>query len=175
LKNKDEAALRSIIDQYGDYLLRTAYLLLKDRHVAEEAVQDTFVAAFQKIGQLHDPDRLRSWLTQICVNNCRMRQRTWHWRNFLPSVKVEEMLEDEAEQGPLSQLLLASRNESLSEAIQQLDYIYREAITLFYYNEMSVREIVDQLGINENTIKARLSRGRSILREILIKEGIANA
>jgi RNA polymerase sigma factor (sigma-70 family) len=85
------------------------------------------------------------------------------------------MLEDEAEQGPLSQLLLASRNESLSEAIQQLDYIYREAITLFYYNEMSVREIVDQLGINENTIKARLSRGRSILRGILIKEGIANA
>jgi RNA polymerase sigma factor (sigma-70 family) len=175
LKERDEAALRLIIQQHGDYLLRTAYLLMKDRQSAEEAVQDTFITAYQKIDQLHDPQRLRSWLTQIAVNRCRMKQRTWNWRNLLPSSRVEELLEDEAVDSPLTQLLAASRNESLTQAIHLLDYKYREVITLFYYNELGVREIADQTGINENTIKARLSRGRSLLRILLAKEGITDA
>jgi RNA polymerase sigma factor (sigma-70 family) len=175
LKERDEAALRLIIQQHGDYLLRTAYLLMKDLQSAEEAVQDTFITAYQKIDQLQDPERLRSWLTRIAVNRCRMKQRTWNWRNLLPSSKVEELLEDEAEDSPLTQLLIASRNESLTQAIHLLDYKYREVITLFYYNELSIRDIADQTGINENTIKARLSRGRSLLRIRLAKEGITDA
>ncbi len=160
---------------HGDYLLRTASLLMKNRQEAEEAVQDTFVTAYQKIDQLHDDKKIRGWLTQIVVNRCRMKQRTWHWRNLLPSSKVEELLEAETEASPLTQLLITSRNESLTEAIHQLDYKYREVITLFYYNELTVREIADQTSSNENTIKARLARGRSQLKSLLMREGITDA
>lgn len=175
LRNRDEAALRSLIEQYGDYLFRSAYLLVQDRQTAEEVVQDTFITAYRKIDQLMDPAGLRSWLTRIAVNRCRMRQRTWQWRNLFPSEDVEELITEEVEPGPLDELLITCRNASLSEAIRRLDYKYREAITLFYYNELSVREIAAELRTSENTIKSRLSRGRALLKTELSKEGVTDA
>ena len=58
---------------------------------------------------------------------------------------------------------------SLSGAIGELDYIYREVITLFYFNEMKTSDIAKQLKIKENTIKSRLKRGRVMLKDILQK------
>ncbi|WP_346657616.1 sigma-70 family RNA polymerase sigma factor [Paenibacillus sp. YPG26] len=170
LVEKNEAALRQLMEQYGDELLRTAYLLLKDRQAAEEAVQDTFIEVFTKISKLRDRDKLRGWMFRIMINRCRMRQRTWSWRNLFPSSEVGEWIEDELQQGPEDQLLLEWRNGRLSEAIHQLAYIYREAITLYYYSELSIPEIAEQLNISENTIKTRLVRGRNQLRSVWEKE-----
>lgn len=155
------------MEQYGDYLLRMAYLLMKDRQTAEEAVQDTFVTAFYKIGQLHDPNKLKSWLTRIAVNRCRMRQRTWDFRRLLSFASMEPFLADRLEEGPEDKLVLEWRNERLADSVRELDYPYREAITLYYYNEMSVDEIAEQLSTKAGTIKARLARGRARLKRIL--------
>ncbi|WP_174496208.1 RNA polymerase sigma factor [Salirhabdus euzebyi] len=57
--------------------MRTAYLLLKDHQNAEEAVQDTFVTAFEKINQLEDPHKLKSWLG---IFKC--SERSWLRENF---------------------------------------------------------------------------------------------
>ncbi|MFD0717294.1 sigma-70 family RNA polymerase sigma factor [Paenibacillus sp. GCM10027626] len=177
LKKGDEAALRLLMKQYGDYLLRTSYLLLKDRQAAEEAVQDTFISAFQKIEQLRDPDQLKSWLTRIAINRCRMRQRTWSWRMLLPFARMDEAWsgagEDQFEPATEERFLLEWQGERLSDAVQRLEYRYREAITLFYYGEFSVREIALQTGAKENTVKARLARGRKQLRAIIEQEGMA--
>jgi DNA-directed RNA polymerase specialized sigma24 family protein len=80
---KDEEALRMLMNQYGNTLLRTAYLLVKDTYVAEEMVQDTFIIAFEKANQLQDPTKLKSWLTTILMNECRARMRKWSWKNIL--------------------------------------------------------------------------------------------
>lgn len=156
--------------QYGDELLRTAYLLVKDKQAAEEAVMDAFIQAYNKIHQLKDPHKLRVWLLRIVVNRCRMKMRTWNWRHMLPSAQVELMVE-ELEPSPEQLLLNEWRNERLSAAVHKLDYIYREAITLHYYNGFSVLEIAEQTRSNENTVKARLSRGRMKLRKMLEEEG----
>jgi len=172
LREKEEAALRTLMEQYGDELLRTAYLLLKDRHAAEEAVQDTFITAYAKIGQLRDDTKLRGWLIRIAVNRCRMKRRSWSWRNLLPFPRVEDLVPEDHEPGPEERALGEWRSGSLTRAIGQLDYKYREAITLYYYAEMSIREIAEQTGTNENTVKARLSRGRAQLKEQLEQGGI---
>jgi len=171
LKSKDEAALQALMDQYGDYLLRTAYLLLRDRQAAEEAVQDTFVTAFHKIDQLQDAHQLKSWLTRIAVNRCRMKQRTWSWRKLLPFARMEEISKDQVQPASEEQFMKEWQNKRLSDTIQQLDYKYRESITLFYYSEMSIQEISSYTQVNENTIKARLARGREQLRKLWEKEG----
>ncbi len=171
LREKDEEALRTIMDQYGDALLRTSYLLLKDRHAAEEAVQDTFITAFNKIEQLQDPSKLKGWLTQIAINRCRMKQRTWDWKHLLPFARIEYELHEQKDMLPEDHLLKEWRNHRLSEAVHELNYIYRETIILFYYNEMSIQEIARSIRINENTVKARLARGRMQLRGILEKGG----
>ncbi|WP_342768187.1 sigma-70 family RNA polymerase sigma factor [Cohnella lupini] len=173
LREKEESALQELMALYGDELLRTAYLLMRDRQAAEEAVMDTFIRAFGKIDQLKEPDKLRSWLFRIAANRCRMKMRTWSWRNILPYAEVDPSGGKDPSQGPEELLLTEWRNESLSEAIRGLDYIYREVITLYYYADMSVADIADQIRGNENTVKARLARGRNKLRKML-EEGEDN-
>lgn len=68
LKNKDEAALIEMMNLYGDNLLCIAILLVKDRFVAEEVVQDTFVIAFRKIAQLNDVAKLTREIIQVGGN-----------------------------------------------------------------------------------------------------------
>ncbi|MCI3923011.1 sigma-70 family RNA polymerase sigma factor [Paenibacillus sp. TRM 82003] len=151
------------MDEHGDALLRTAVLLLGDDQTAEEVVQDTFVQAFYKIGQLKEPERLKAWLTRIAIHQCRARQRTWNWRRLLPFERMEPML-TESDSGAEERYFEMWRGERLREAIAGLDYDYREVITLYYYHEWSVGEIAEQLSCNVNTVKARLARGRGKLR-----------
>lgn len=175
LVEKDEEALKKLMNQYGNTLLRTAYLLVKDTHTAEEAVQDTFVIAFEKIDQLREPEQLKSWLTSIVINQCRNRMRRWSWKNILLSFKDKEDEWQEANDlSPEEIVIDMDQRQSLLQAIQELDYKYREVITLFYFNEWAVDEIALHLKQNKNTIKTRLARARQQLKVILAKEEIYN-
>ncbi len=170
LKNKEESALKELMNFYGDYLLRTAYLLVKDNHLAEEIVQDSFITAYQKIHQLDEEEKLKSWLTSITVNRCKMQMRKWSFKRILLNFEfAERVTEDEVTDGPEAQLLLDFQNQSLSESIQKLDYEYREVIILYYFNEMKISEIAVLLAIAESTVKTRLKRGRSYLKDIIEK------
>ncbi len=170
LKNKEESALKELMNLFGDYLLRTAYLLVKDKHLAEEMVQDTFITAYQKIHQLDEEEKLKSWLTSITVNRCKMQKRKWSFKRILLNFEfAERVTEDEQIEGPEAQLLLDFQNQSLSESIQKLDYKYREVIILYYFNELKISEIAVLLAIAESTVKTRLKRGRSNLKDIFEK------
>ncbi|WP_404450416.1 RNA polymerase sigma factor [Sutcliffiella horikoshii] len=170
MKNKEESVLKELMILYGDYLLRTAYLLVKDNHLAEEIVQDTFITAYQKIHQLDDEEKLKSWLTSITVNRCKMQMRKWSFRRILLNFEfAERVTEVEQTEGPEAQLLLDFQNQSLSESIQKLDYKYREVIILYYFNEMKISEIAMLLHTAESTVKTRLKRGRIHLKEIIEK------
>jgi RNA polymerase sigma factor (sigma-70 family) len=169
IKEKEESALIELMDQYGDYLVRTAFLLLKDYQTAEEAVQDTFIIAFEKMKQLDDPEKLKSWLTSIVMNCCRSRMRRWSWKNILLHFEHDRDEKDESAISPEEELLEMIWNKNLSHAIHKLDYKYREVITLFYFSEMKINEIALSTGEKENTIKSRLKRARAQLKDILVK------
>lgn len=160
------------MELYGDYLLRMAFLLLKDHQTAEEAVQDTFLIVFEKVSQLENEAVLKSWLTTITMNRCREQMRKWSWKHiFLNFDIVERFNENEASPGPEDTLLEIEWNQQITTAIQQLDYKYREVITLFYFNELKITKIADLTGIKENTVKSRLKRGKQQLKQILeVKE-----
>lgn len=175
LKKQEEAALVEVMDQYGDYLLRMAYLLVKDYQRAEEAVQDTFITAFHKIDQLKKESLLKSWLTTITINHCRQQMRSWSYRHIVPNLEtVERIIEDETVKSPEEGVLEVEWNQHLSSAIHLLDYKYREVITLYYFNELKITEISALINVKENTIKSRLNRGKKLLKGILEKEGAAD-
>lgn len=168
LKNKEESALLEVMSLYGDYLLRTAFLLLKDQQTCEEVVQDTFITAYEKIHQLDEQEKLKSWLTSITINRCRMIMRKWSWKNIFLQLDWKERIHgDQKVDGPETRLLLNFENQSLSEAIQILDYKYREVIILYYFNELKISEIALIVKTAESTVKTRLKRGRTYLKEIL--------
>lgn len=158
------------MEQYGDYLLRTAFLLLKDYQEAEEAVQDTFIIAYQKMEQLDDPKKLKSWLTAIMINQCRARFRKWSWKHVFPSFDIINGQKDDLNQTHDDLLIGADTKQNMVDAIQQLDYKYREVITLYYFNEYKITEIAVQLDTKENTVKSRLKRGRLLLKDLLKKK-----
>lgn len=168
LKQKEEEAYLEVMDAYGDYLLRSAFLLLKDYQLAEDTVQDTFVMAFQKLDQLEDEEKLKSWLTTILLNRCRSQMRKWSWKVLLaPLDLIERTKADNQVLNPENALLFSEWHESISTSIQQLDYKYREVITLFYFNEMKIKDIALFTNTNENTVKSKLKRARLLLKEIL--------
>lgn len=170
LKARDEETLTYIMDQFDQYLLRTAYLLAKDIHLAEECVQDTFILAYEKMDQLKDQGRLKGWLTVILLNQCKKRMRKWSFKHILLRDKEQEEVELEAiDHNPEELALLEEQKVFLTAAIHALDYKYREAVTLYYYNEWSVQEIAGYLNTNVNTIKTRLARARKLLKEMIDK------
>lgn len=175
LKRKEEAALVELMNQYGDYLLRMAYLLIKDHQRAEEAVQDTFISAFEKINQLEKEEHLKSWLTTITINRCRQQMRKWSFKHIFPDIEtIERTQQADRIDSPEADLLAVEWNENLTAAIHALDYKYREVITLFYFNELKLAEIAASTNIKENTIKSRLKRAKKLLKDHLLKEGAHN-
>ena len=173
LKNKEEVALMEMMNLYGDHLLRIAILLVKDRFVAEEVVQDTFVIAFQKIDQLNDVNKLKNWLIIIATNECRRRMRKWSWKHIFlhKEDSYEANIVDDSEWQPEQSLLVNFRDTQIHEAIQQIPYKYREVVTLYYFQELTIKEITDAINEKENTVKTRLARGRAQLRKLIEKGG----
>lgn len=160
------------MDAYGPLLKRTAVLLVKDRQLAEEVVQDTFITAFRKSHQLSSNDKIKGWLVTITLNGCRSRMRTWNWRHLFPA--KDETAFDQLEETallPEAQLLAAIEEQRVHKAVQALPYSYREPITLYYFHDMTVDELAGVMNTKQNTVKTRLARGRALLKNELSKGG----
>ena len=127
---------------------------------AEDAVQEAICAAYAGRGSLRDPARFRPWILKILVNKCyefcRKRRTTVDLadiQDFLPAPAADQ-----------------AERLSLWQAVMALNSDLRAVVTLFYYEDLSIREISAVLGISEAAVKTRLSRGRSRLKQLLHEE-----
>jgi RNA polymerase sigma-70 factor (ECF subfamily) len=170
IRQGDRQAFAALMERYGDDIYRTAYLLLRDAHHAEDAAQDTFLTAYEKIGQFRGEGSLKSWLVKIAVNHCRRRMRRASWKKLL----FRDILENEAV-SPQNLAEEAGMRLSLARLIQRLPYKYREVIVLCYYQEMSVEEMAEHLGEKPGTVKSKLHRGRQLLKRAMREEGMEDA
>ncbi|NLB33764.1 MAG: sigma-70 family RNA polymerase sigma factor [Tissierellia bacterium] len=75
LKKGREDAYRQLVDEYGNKLLRTCYLILKDREEAEDVVQETFIKVFKKIDTFKEKSGLYTWIYSIALNLSRDKMR----------------------------------------------------------------------------------------------------
>ncbi|MYL33837.1 sigma-70 family RNA polymerase sigma factor [Pontibacillus yanchengensis] len=170
LRQRDEEALQYIMNRYGNELIRSAYLMVKDQQLAEEIVQDGFVKVFDKIHQLQDESKLKSWLMTIVLNQCRSKIRTKRFRfPFLPFDPSERDVEAGEDDSPEELVVQMQKSESLVEHIHNLDHHYREVIILFYYHDYSLEKMVEITNVKKSTIKSRLRRARMQLRDRLEK------
>jgi RNA polymerase sigma-70 factor (ECF subfamily) len=170
MKRGDQTALAELMDLYGTAIYRTAVLLMKDIHLAEDASQEAFIKAYQRIHQYTGQGSLYGWLLTITLNQCRTWMRKSAWRRlFYRAVPEETMIPRPTEvdhQGPEQSFL---RQELLGQ-VYQLPYKYREVIILHYYQDLSVHEMSEYLGEREGTVKSKLFRGRALLKTVLEKE-----
>lgn len=156
-----------IIDEHSRYLVRIAYLYVKNWSTAEDIVQEVFVTFFQKSEQFRQEASLKTYLTKVTANRAKDYLRSWKHKKdvlfdtiFTSTKSVEEMM--------LEQEQLAA----LEKNLFQLPLKYREPLILFYYDEQSIAEIADYLQLNENTVKTRLRRAKQQLKEFFEEEEV---
>lgn len=140
---------------HGGAMYRSARAALDSDADAEDAVGEALLKAWQNWDRLRDPANLRAWLLRITVN-CAYAQRRKLGR--VTAVEDMEPLAGSTEDRPY---------EDLWEAVCALPPDYRVAVTLFYYEDMTVEQIARTLGLPRGTVKSRLSRARKRLRELL--------
>ncbi|KWX00528.1 RNA polymerase subunit sigma-24 [Carbonactinospora thermoautotrophica] len=156
----DEAVTELYAAHYHS-LVRLSALLLHDVQVAEEVVQDAFVAMHDAWRRLRDPDRALAYLRQAVVNRSRsaLRRRQVEVK-YLPRPMPDE---PSAEQSALSHV---ERHEVI-EALRNLPARQREALVLRYYANLSEAEIADAMKISRGAVKSHTSRGIAALRHVL--------
>lgn len=140
---------------YGGAMYRSARAVLDSDADAEDAVGEALLKAWQNWDRLRDPDAIRAWLLKITVN-CAYTQR----RKLGRVTAVEDM-------EPLAGSAVDRPYEDLWEAVCSLSPDHRVAVTLFYYEDMTVEQIAKILGLPKGTVKSRLNRARKRLRKLL--------
>ena len=154
--NRCDQAIEELIALYQTSLLRLCYLQLQDRALAEDAVQETFLKAYKGFSAFRGECSRKTWLVRIAVNTCRdMRRAAWFRhtdRRVTPDMLPQPVSFPE------------SRDQDLTLAVMNLPQKLREAIILYYYQELSTREIAQALNIAQPSVAGRLKRGREKLR-----------
>lgn len=164
-----EEVLIALMDDYGQDVMRLSFSYVKNHAVAEELTQEIFIKVYEKLDTYKRKSSLKTWLWRIAINHCKDYLKSWHYRKVLLAEKISlekrgtsESTEDEVIQ----------RNEDalLAEEVLHLPVKYREVIHLHYFMDMSIREIEQVIGINQNTIKTRLKRAKELLKDRLEEE-----
>ena len=142
-------------------LYRTARSILRSEQDAQDAVQEAVTQAYARLHTLRDPEKFKPWLLRIAVNACYdvCRRR----RTTVDIAAVEETLA-----APQSDCV---ERMSLWNAVQRLPEEQKAVVTLFYYEDLSIRAISEVLGVTQGTVKTRLSRARGRLRRLIEQQG----
>lgn len=154
---QDEDAWRDLVDRYSAYIYTIAVRGFgMSPEDAREILQDSLLRLCAGLAGYRGDGSFRAWLRQIVVNCCLARLRTRRLQ-----VSLDDTLPDPAQQAALERVEHAC---ALHEALRQLDEPYRRAVTLFFFERRSYREIAAELGVSEGTVASRLARALVALR-----------
>ncbi|WP_227940477.1 sigma-70 family RNA polymerase sigma factor [Alkalihalobacillus deserti] len=153
----NKECLEELLVLHGDQLYRTAYLYVRNREDALDAVQEASYKAFLSIGQLKNENFFLTWLTKILIN-CAYDVLKKS-KKELPLNNFVELTADKKEK--------RVENLDLLEAVNRLNERHKNAIILFYFQDLPISEIAKVMNIPENTVKTYLSRGKERLKKLL--------
>lgn len=158
-----DQAFESLVDRYQTDLLRTCYLYLHDRALAEDAVQETFFKAYLNRDSFRSACSEKTWLMKIAMNTCRDMRRS-NWFRLVDRRVTPDML-------PEASVPFETGEQELLLAVMNLPPKLREAVLMYYLQEMDTGEIAEALGIARSSVSDRLLRARRKLRIQLELEG----
>ncbi len=160
-------AFSKLVDNYKDLVFTLALRLVKDRALAEEMAQDTFIKVYKSLKKFKGKSKFSSWVYRITYNTCLDELRR-------KKVKYKEIHIDESNEHKLGEtegVLVKMEKEELNANIKNcLELLPGEVsfmLTMFYYDELSLKEISEVVKQKPNTVKVKIHRGRQKLMEIL--------
>ena len=176
LKEQDEAAFAEAFQLYKDLIFNLSFNMLADKSEAMDITQEVFLTLYRRIHRFREECSLKTWLYRVALNQVSNRNRWWRRRLQHRTIslslngtsdenKTVDLISDRPQ--PDRQLLSLEVRKALREGMDQLPFEQRAAVTLRDMHGLSYQEISDVLGVHVGTVKSRIARGRSRLRELL--------
>jgi RNA polymerase sigma-70 factor (ECF subfamily) len=159
----DISAFEGIVRRWQGPLINLAYRFCRDRGRAEEMAQEVFLRAYRALAQWRKEAVFSTWLFALATNLYRSELRRIPAR-MLSLEDIPEPQDARASDGGLEE---HNRDLAVRRAVLVLPAKYRETLILFYFHDMDITSAARSLGLPEGTVKARLFRGREILRSKL--------
>lgn len=160
----DASAFGGIVRRWQSRLVNLAWRFCRDRTAAEDMAQDAFVSAFRGLRTFRGESTFSTWLTAIALNS----YRSWLRDRQPVSVSVDLARLADRRPPPTAEVEDRERASTVQHAVARLPPRYRDPIVLFYFQEMDLAETARVLGLREGTVKARLHRGRHLLKRRLL-------
>ena len=160
-----QMVVERLIEDYGQDVLKIAYLYVKDQQLAEDIFQEVFYKVMKNYHKFEHLSSEKTWLIRITINTCKDLLRTSWLRRVTTFGTLEEQNQTQYEQ-PFDMTQSESNNE-LYEMIMKLPQRYKEVILLFYYEDFSYDEMAKILNIPKGTVQSRLARGREKLKKMM--------
>lgn len=159
-KKGDGEAFVTLVKQYEDVLYHTASRLLNNDEDVADAMQDTIISAYEKLHTLKNDEYFNTWICKILINTC---------NSLLNKNKNTQMIDENLHFHHDDRKY---QKIELEDALNSLNEIYKLALILYYIVGLNVKEISEFLKEPEGTIKSRLSRAKSMLRNNYYHEGV---
>lgn len=152
-KAGDNQAFEVLINEQLTALYRVGRGVLKSEEDIEDAIQNTILTAFDKLKYLREDKYFKTWLIRILINEC----------NKIYNYNKRDVIES----GEESYTVDKSENMDLYDAISKLSDEFKVATILYYFEDLTYKEISKVLEVAEGTVKSRLFRSREKLYQIL--------
>ncbi|MCK5384744.1 MAG: sigma-70 family RNA polymerase sigma factor [Alphaproteobacteria bacterium] len=166
IKEDNQTAYRILVDRYLGKLWRLGVNVLGNESEAEEVVQESLLTVWKNRKNWEDGSaKFSTWVYRITLNRCidlkRRRRPTTDTQN------IEQVIACEANPAADSSMIRNEQNEKLLGMMDSLPENQKNALILFYYEELSIKEISDRLSTTEQGVRSLLKRGRKNLRELI--------
>jgi RNA polymerase sigma-70 factor (ECF subfamily) len=177
LQTGNPASFENLVRTYSNRLLATAARILGSESDAQDVVQETLISAWRGIAGFEGTSSLYTWLHRITVNACLARLRTARAKsevsiaddNRSVGAAFEGLPTAWSEPGPSTEKRLTMRR-ALEKALRIIPEEFRAVLLLRDVEDLSSREVADQLGLPDATVRQRLHRARTLMAELLRPE-----
>ena len=157
----DEEAFDAIVRVTGDRCVAIAYRILRDLHLAEDAVQAAYVAAWRDIRSLRDPDRFEAWLHRLLTRACyEEARRTRRFAANIRALPVETAVTTD-------EVLTVNDRDQLERAMARISVDQRAVLVYHHYLGLTLPEIAERLEVPVGTVKSRLHYASNAMRAAL--------
>lgn len=153
-----ELSAAELVERYSAMIYRLAFARLQNISDAEDVTQEVLLKYIRSQKTFNDEEHRKAWILKVTVNTIKTVATTAFRRHDVP---LEEAADMSYTTEPIS---------DVAEAIKQLPEKYRTVIHLFYYEDLSVKQIAQILGTTAGTVKSQLSRAREKLKELLSED-----
>ena len=161
IENNQDKLLSQLIHNYATDLKRIAYLYVNDMAECEDIIQEVFIACYQNLSNYRHEASYKTWLIRITINKCKDHRKRWSVKNLLYK---SEVLPVETSVSAEEQYIHEHLSNEIINQISLLQPKFKDVLILYYYQEMTMIEISEVLGIKLNTVKSRLLRGKEVLQ-----------